>query len=50
MVRGIEWSERTLADLEEIYYRIIYRDNPKEEKIFVMAVIHGMRLLKNVIQ
>lgn len=31
-------------------YRVIYRYNQKKEKVFIMAVVHGKRLLKNVIQ
>ena len=31
-------------------YRVIYRYDKKEDKIYVMAVIHGKRLLNNIIQ
>jgi addiction module RelE/StbE family toxin len=100
VVRRIEWAERALKDLREIYdfiakdssryaqiqvaniqdavsnllvfpmmgrqvpefphlpyreifsgnYRIIYKYNKKEEEIYVMAVVHGHRLLTNVMQ
>ena len=43
----IIWSEKSVSDMEEVIvdpYRVVYRTS--ETEIFIIAVIHGKRLLR----